>query len=146
MQKAISKSLVIYEADSNDIATIKVDNVALITKPIQQYTVREIPECTAESLHIISKLFLPLVVSSGADANNLVVDQAVVSLGVPVGQVAGLGGEGLLDAPLLQQEAAGVADDGPGDIRGNHDGIFSSANQNIVVTISFLMRSSDSLL
>merc|ERR1719312_303992 len=66
----------------------------------------------------------PLVVSSGADANNLVVDQAVVSLGVPVGQVAGLGGEGLLDAPLLQQEAARVTDDGPGDIRGNHDGCF----------------------
>merc|ERR1719384_352107 len=62
-----------------------------------------------------------LVGSSWADTNNLVVDESVVSHGIDVGQVAGLSGEWLLDSPLLQQEAAVVADDGPGDIRGNHD-------------------------
>ena len=69
-------------------------------------------------------LILPLVVGGSADTHDLGVDQAVVSLGVPVGQVAGLGGERLLDAPLLQQEAARLTDDGPGDVRGNHDGYF----------------------
>ena len=89
------------------------------------------------SLHIISDLtlILPLVVSGRTDAHNLAVDQAVVSLGVPVGQVAGLGGEGLLDAPLLQQEAARLADDGPGDIRGNHDGYFLLQILNITISI-----------
>merc|ERR1719232_1474343 len=62
-----------------------------------------------------------LVGSSWADTNNLVVDESVVSHGVDVCQVAGLRGEWLLHSPLLQQEAAVVADDGPGDIRGNHD-------------------------
>ena len=69
-------------------------------------------------------LILPLVIGGSADTHHLSVDQTVVSLGVPVGQVAGLGGEGLLDAPLLQQEAARLTDDGPGDVRGNHDGYF----------------------
>ena len=67
------------------------------------------------------KYLLPLVGSSWADTDNLVVDESVVSHGVDVGQVAGLRGEWLLDSPLLQQEAAVVADDGPGNIRGNHD-------------------------
>ena len=60
---------------------------------------------------------LPLVVRGGGDADDLAVDEAVVPLGIPVGQVAGLRGEGLLDAPLLQQEAAGVTDDGPRNVR-----------------------------
>ena len=65
---------------------------------------------------------LPLVVGCSSDSNNLSVDKSVVSLGVPVGEVAGLGGEGLLDSPLLQEEATVVTDDGPGDISGNHLG------------------------
>ena len=65
---------------------------------------------------------LPLVISSGADTDRLGVDKAVVSLGVPVGQVAGLGGEWLLHSSLLQQEAAVVTDNSPGNIRGNHLG------------------------
>ena len=70
---------------------------------------------------LLMKYLLPLVGSSWADTDNLVVDESVVSHGVDVGQVAGLRGEWLLDSPLLQQEAAVVADDGPGNIRGNHD-------------------------
>ena len=73
------------------------------------------------SVHFNFISILPLVGSSWADTDNLVIDESVVSHGVDVGQVAGLRGEWLLDSPLLQQEAAVVADDGPGDIRGNHD-------------------------
>ncbi len=39
-----------------------------------------------------------------------------VPLGVDVGEVAGLGGEGLLDASLLEQEGGVVADDRPGNV------------------------------
>ena len=63
---------------------------------------------------------LPLVVRSSTDSNNLIVDKSVESLGVDILEVAGLGGEGLLDSSLLEQEAAGVTDDGPGDVGGNH--------------------------
>ena len=70
-------------------------------------------------------LNLPLVVSSSADVHRLVVDKSVVSLGVPVGQVAGLRREGLLHSSLLQQEAAVVTDDSPGNIRGNHLGFYT---------------------
>ena len=45
-----------------------------------------------------------------------------MSLGVPVGQVAGLRGERLLHSSLLQQEAAVVTDNRPGNVRGNHLG------------------------
>ena len=62
----------------------------------------------------------PLVLSCNRDSNNLLIDESVVSLGVDVLEVAGLSGEGLLDSSLLQQEAAGVTDDSPGNIRRNH--------------------------
>ena len=68
---------------------------------------------------------LPLVISGSADVHRLVVDKSVVSLGVPVGQVARLGGERFLHSSLLQQEAAVVTDDSPGNIRGNHLGFYT---------------------
>ena len=64
----------------------------------------------------------PLVIGSSADVDRLAVDESVVSLGVPVGQVAGLRGEGFLHSSLLQQEAAVVTDNRPGNVRGNHLG------------------------
>ena len=70
-------------------------------------------------------LILPLVVGCSADTHGLGVDQSVVSLGVPVGQVAGLGRERLLHSTLLQQEAAVVTDNSPGNIRGNHLGFYT---------------------
>ncbi len=39
-----------------------------------------------------------------------------VPLGVDVGEIAWLGGEGLLDASLLEQEGGVVADDRPGNV------------------------------
>ena len=70
----------------------------------------------------------PLVVRGSADTDGLAVDEPVVAEGVPVGQVEGLGGEGLLDAPLLQEEAGRVPDDGPGDF-GGHVHLGSSATK-----------------
>ncbi len=43
-----------------------------------------------------------------------------VPLGVDVGKIAWLGGEGLLDASLLEQEGGVVADDRPGNVGWNH--------------------------
>ncbi len=43
-----------------------------------------------------------------------------VPLGVDVGKVAWLSGEGLLDASLLEQEGGVVADDRPGNVGWNH--------------------------
>ena len=48
-----------------------------------------------------------------------------MSLGVPVGQVAGLGGERFLHSSLLQQKAAVVTDNRPGNVRGNHLGFYT---------------------
>ena len=64
----------------------------------------------------IGQIYIPLVVWSSTDTNNLVVNKTVVSLGISVGQIAGLGGERFLDTPLLEQKAARVTDDSPGDI------------------------------
>jgi len=61
-----------------------------------------------------------LVVSSGADSDNLLIDESVEPLGVDILEVAWLGGEGLLYSSLLEQEAAGITDDGPCDVGGNH--------------------------
>ena len=61
----------------------------------------------------------PLVIGGGGDTDSLVVDQPVVAEGVTVGQVEGLGGERLLDTPLLQEEAGRVPDDGSGDFGGH---------------------------
>merc|ERR1719342_1229807 len=64
----------------------------------------------------LKEFFDLLVVRSSADTNNLVVNKTVVSLGISVGQIAGLGRERFLDTPLLEQKAARVTDDSPGDI------------------------------
>ena len=79
---------------------------------------------------------LPLVISGSTDADCLAVDEPVVSLGVPVGQVARLGGERFLHSSLLQQEAAVVTDNSPGNIRGNHLGFYTFMKIN--KTIHFL--------
>ena len=72
----------------------------------------------------------PLVISSSADVDRLAVDETVVCLGVPVGQVAGLRGERFLHSSLLQQEAAVVTDNSPGNVRGNHLGFYTFMKQN----------------
>merc|ERR1719510_745682 len=71
-----------------------------------------------------------LVISSSTDTNGLAVDESVVSLGVTVGQVARLGGERFLHSSLLQQEAAVVTDNSPGNVRGNHLGFYTLVEVN----------------
>ncbi len=57
-----------------------------------------------------------LVVGPGGDAQSLRVHQPVVPLGVDVGEIAWLGGEGFLDAALLEQEGGVVADNRPSNV------------------------------
>ena len=73
---------------------------------------------------------LPLVISGSTDADRLAVDESVVSLGVPVAQITGLSGERFLHSSLLQQEAAVVTDNSPGNIRGNHLGFYTFMKTN----------------
>jgi len=61
-----------------------------------------------------------LVVGGSGDAHGLLPDQSIVSLRVGLEEVAGLGGERLLHAPLLQKVGGVVPDHGPGNIFGNH--------------------------
>ena len=60
-----------------------------------------------------------LVFGSGSDADGLGVDETGVALGVLVGDVEGVCGEGLGHSALLEKVDGAVAGDGPGDV-GRH--------------------------
>ena len=60
-----------------------------------------------------------LVFRSSSDADGLVVDKTRVTLGVLVGDVEGVCGEGLGHSALLEKVDGAVAGDGPGDV-GRH--------------------------
>ena len=70
-----------------------------------------------------------LVASGGGNADGLLVHETGVPLGVLVGQVHGVGREGLGAVPLLQQVGGGVPGDGPSDVGGHFEG---SAKNGIV--------------